>query len=1343
MALSNDLISQFVKVTNDDKKERSDKTVYGTIVEYDGAKYVKIDGSELLTPISTTTNTNNGERVTVMIKNHSAIVTGNISSPAPRTAEVKEIGSKISEFEVIIADKVDTAELNAEIARIDELQSDNVTIKDTLNANNASIKELEAKNVTVTGRLDAIDADITNLEAEDVTITGRLDAADADIDSLQADNVVVKNTLNAQRADIANLEASKADIDDLNAANAEIENLKTGKLDAETAKITYANIDFSNIGKAAFEYFYANSGLIQNVIVDNGTITGNLVGVTIRGDLIEGNTIKAEKLVIKGSDGLYYKLNTDGITTETEQTEYNSINGSVIMANSITATKISVSDLVAFDATIGGFNITENSIYSGVKESATNTTRGIYLGNDGQIAFGDANNYLKYYKDSSGVYKLEISAQTIKMGSNNKNIEDAINDAQTVANNSIQGVDIEYYLSTSSSSLSGGTWSTVAPEWVDGKYMWSRVKTTLGTGDILYSDPTCIAGATGATGPQGEKGEQGIQGLQGIQGEKGEQGIQGPKGDTGATGETGPQGEKGDTGEQGPQGEAGKTSYFHIKYSSIANPTSSSEISETPSAYIGTYVDYESADSTDPSKYTWARFQGIQGAQGDQGIPGTNGSNGQTSYLHIKYSDVASPTSSSQINDTGGMYIGQYVDFAQEDSTDPSKYTWTKIKGETGATGDTGNGISSIVEEYYVSTSKETTTGGSWSITVPTWSYGLYIWTRSKITYTNGDIAYTTEYCDSSWEAANKVIYKGNTPPADTPSTGDLWLDTGTKPTTLRRWLGADVENVRSFSSTVTDSAVSFNESTGYAQGELEVVSTIEPVQSGSGDPSPDNVRPITGWTGATLTRCGKNLLNHQIDTDNYYASYASTNADGSITISNTSSSKVYPATVWTRLPSGTYTAKFTRISGSGPTETEVYLQCNDTSDYSSNIATLGVKTFTLSEETQVRVMLIADASVSYTASIQIEQGSTATAYEPYQEGDTFTVDFGQTVYNGTLDWSTGLLTVDRASAQFMPAIMYSYGSAGYSVLQSSIIQQEAATQDFYSICNRFKRNYAWQRDDEYYYVTGEYIYVFSNRWTTIEEAKTWFTDNPTIMVYKLATPITIALDPEKIVALSGVNTVYSNTGDTTVTAAVSGWETISDFTSTTDVIQNQLTSVGISADEALAMAEANATRLNDAQLIIDSLKATISTLITGQNGESLMTQTETGWTFSLATIQNTLNTISNNVNSLNSDMSDANNLISVLNSAVADLGVYTDYIKFGVDNGKPCIILGETDSTFKVLITNTDIRFMEGSSIPASISNQALNIGTAVVKDELKQGGFVWAVRSSGNYGLSWRGDE
>ena len=96
MGLSSDLISQFVKVTNIDKKTRKESTVYGTTVEYNGSKYVKLDGSELLTPVSTTSDTKAGERVTVMIKDHTAIITGNISSPAARTEDVQENHDKIA-----------------------------------------------------------------------------------------------------------------------------------------------------------------------------------------------------------------------------------------------------------------------------------------------------------------------------------------------------------------------------------------------------------------------------------------------------------------------------------------------------------------------------------------------------------------------------------------------------------------------------------------------------------------------------------------------------------------------------------------------------------------------------------------------------------------------------------------------------------------------------------------------------------------------------------------------------------------------------------------------------------------------------------------------------------------------------------------------------------------------------------------------------------------------------------------------------------------------------------------------------------------------------------------------
>lgn len=91
MPLSSNLVSQFVKATKDNKKETTkETTVYGKLVEQkDGRYYVQLDGSDVITPISQfTTHVNKDERVTVMIKNHTAIVTGNISSPAAGTEYV-------------------------------------------------------------------------------------------------------------------------------------------------------------------------------------------------------------------------------------------------------------------------------------------------------------------------------------------------------------------------------------------------------------------------------------------------------------------------------------------------------------------------------------------------------------------------------------------------------------------------------------------------------------------------------------------------------------------------------------------------------------------------------------------------------------------------------------------------------------------------------------------------------------------------------------------------------------------------------------------------------------------------------------------------------------------------------------------------------------------------------------------------------------------------------------------------------------------------------------------------------------------------------------------------------
>ena len=257
----------------------------------------------------------------------------------------------------------------------------------------------------------------------DLIRTKELIAQKAEIEDLKATNALIKN-LQAEDVKITGR---------LDAAEGSIKTLDTEKLSAKDADLRYVNIDFSKIDKAWLQEFYAQSGIIKDLVIGDSTVTGHLVGVTISGDLLEGNTVKADKLVVKGEDGLYYKLNIEGgstVTPElTKEMLQSGLDGSNIIANTITAEKISVDDLIAFDATIGGFNIASNAIYSGVKSSVDNTTRGMYLGADGQMNFGDSNNYIKYYKDEkTGKYALEIMADHMIFGSTGTNVQDAIED---------------------------------------------------------------------------------------------------------------------------------------------------------------------------------------------------------------------------------------------------------------------------------------------------------------------------------------------------------------------------------------------------------------------------------------------------------------------------------------------------------------------------------------------------------------------------------------------------------------------------------------------------------------------------------------------------------------------------------------------------------------------------------------------------------------------------------------------------------------------------------------------------------------------------------------------------
>ena len=301
MALSSDLVAQFVKVTNDSTKPEGEVTVYGTITEYDGRNFVKLDGSDLLTPITTTTAVKPGERVTVLIKNHTATVTGNITSPSAQDRDVANTASKISEFEIAIGYRVVTEELDAVNATIDSLKA-KVAKFGEMTAVNADIENLRAEYASL-DRVYAKDVEILNAYVENirakfgdfVDISAEdLEAMNADIDQLKAYNAdftyVSADVLKALKAsienmDVGDLSAIHASIEDLEADNADIKELIFGEASGDIIHTSFANSVIAQLGEAQIK-----SAMIESVAADKITsgdiITNNVCVLSEDGKLL-------------------------------------------------------------------------------------------------------------------------------------------------------------------------------------------------------------------------------------------------------------------------------------------------------------------------------------------------------------------------------------------------------------------------------------------------------------------------------------------------------------------------------------------------------------------------------------------------------------------------------------------------------------------------------------------------------------------------------------------------------------------------------------------------------------------------------------------------------------------------------------------------------------------------------------------------------------------------------------------------------------------------------------------------------------------------------------------------
>lgn len=422
MGLSNDLLSQFAKLTNNKPKKSTETTVYGTVKAHGDGLYIQLDGSELLTPVATTASYKVGERVAVQIKNHTATVTGNLTSPSARNADVVEVKDKVVKAEEILAKVVTADILDVKKATIDNLIADNADIKGTLTAQDGYIKDLQADNAD---------------------IKGTLTAQSGEIGTLKTDNLEIKESLSAANAIIYNLDATYAKIDKLTAAEARI-----GNLEADHVSTSELDAVLGRIGTLESEYVKTSTLVAGYATIDNLNAAVGRIG-TLESDYATVNTLlTAHEGVIKTLNSTYATiadLNAAKATIGDLDADVADIN--TLMFGSATGSTIQTSFANAVVQQIGNAQIKSAMIdtVSASKITALNLLAGTINSKnvtieseDGNLAIADETIQIsddtrvrvQIGKDASGDYSINIwDAEGKLMFSEGGLTENAVKDA--------------------------------------------------------------------------------------------------------------------------------------------------------------------------------------------------------------------------------------------------------------------------------------------------------------------------------------------------------------------------------------------------------------------------------------------------------------------------------------------------------------------------------------------------------------------------------------------------------------------------------------------------------------------------------------------------------------------------------------------------------------------------------------------------------------------------------------------------------------------------------------------------------------------------------------------------
>lgn len=340
----------------------------------------------------------------------------------------------------------------------------------------------------------------------------------------------------------------------------------------------------------------------------------------------------------------------------------------------------------------------------------------------------------------------------------------------------------------------------------------------------------------------------------------------------------------------------------------------------------------------------------------------------------------------------------------------------------------------------------------------------------------------------------------------------------------------------------------------------LGVQVEITPTQEGTGDPSPENVRPIVGWDAVNVWRGGKNLCDGSLLEIGGYAGATGTPYQTDKRIRTAVFSIPCNKQFYLSFLDG-YTVTNSFLYGKSQSMNKELggSQTNNKTFNSSDADFF----FAASLQNKAGIALTESDVTALAQSMQLEIGSTATAYEPYR-GQTHTIQLGQTVYGGTLDVGTGTLTVDSKhiiidDPDDVTTLSYSQTTdltiaSIYPVMQEGVVGKNA-------ICSHFFYSQPTYPSLGYSNVAPRlFIYFSVQDYPTIDSVKEFFrtqaqNGSPVQVVYKLESATTIQLTPQQILALSGTNTLFADAGNITVTGA-------SDPIATITALQNRVSAL-------------------------------------------------------------------------------------------------------------------------------------------------------------------------------------